>query len=107
MSAPNQALEEVLRSQLDEESFKRETLEFELNQHKEALSEMLKEIARRNQTIDTQNCLLGRAWSDSQNMASAQRRNEALINSLRIRIRETDPTKAPAGNMGTKRKFAT
>lgn len=96
-----------MRSQLDEECFKRETLEFELNHHKEALSEMLKEIAKRNQTIDTQNCLLGRAWSDSQNMASAQRRNEALIKSLRSRVQDTYPTKILAVNSGKKRKFVT
>lgn len=85
----NNELEQLLsrgREQLDEESFKREILEFDLNQHKEALLEKAHELQERDQTIDTQNCLLGIAWTDAQSMATAQRERDQTIKQLRSYI---------------------
>ena len=84
-------LEQLLssyRDKLDDESIKRELLELELNQHKEALLEKAHDLKERDQTIDTQNCLLGFAWTEAQDMATAQRERDRTIGQLRCYIND-------------------
>lgn len=89
---------------LDEESLRRETLEMEVNQHKEALSEKLGEIRDRDQTIETQNCLLSYSWSDSQNMAVAQRQKDKLIELLRNQVQDLLVEEGRQNSQATKKR---
>lgn len=87
----NQELERLLeqsREELDGERLKREILEADLYQHKEALIEKARELNERDQTIDTQNSLLGFAWTETQNMASTQRDKNRTIEQLRGYVAE-------------------
>ncbi|ODA75759.1 hypothetical protein RJ55_08729 [Drechmeria coniospora] len=94
----NRELEEQLTIQLeklDGEVFKKEILEADLHQHKEALIEKTRELHERDQTINTQNCLLGFAWAEAQNMTSAQREKNKTIEQLRGYIEEITKSTSP------------
>ncbi|KAJ2976227.1 hypothetical protein NQ176_g5074 [Zarea fungicola] len=63
----------------EEESFRRQMLEFDLNQHKEAITEMLGELRQRDQTVEVQNGLLRASWLDGQALAASQRQTIQLL----------------------------
>jgi hypothetical protein len=61
----------------------RRIADHDLNLHKQAPLKKLEELKQRDETINTQNCLLGLAWADAQNLASSQmeaERTMALMN---------------------------
>ena len=103
----NGELEQLLagcREQLEEESFKSGVLELDLNQHKEALLEKVKELRERDETIDTQNCLLGFAWAETQKLASAQRDRDQTILALKSHIEDISLNVEAWGETGTSKK---
>ncbi|KAK4074951.1 hypothetical protein Purlil1_12800 [Purpureocillium lilacinum] len=104
------------QEQLDGERFRREILEADLFQHKEALIEKTHALTEstgmlqeRDQTIQTQNCLLGFAWTETQNMATSQRNKNRIIEQLRGDMQELQKPETfncSAGLSSKKRRLA-
>lgn len=88
---------------LEEESFQQEMLEFDLNQHKEAITEVLGGLRQRDQTIQAQSDLLRASWLDSQTLASSQRQ---MIQVLQRRLEELSANGISMVHNGKKRKFS-
>lgn len=88
---------------LEEESFRRKMLEFDLNQHKEAIAEVLSGLRQRDQTIEAQSGLLRASWLDGQTLASSQRQT---IQILQRRLEELSANGGAMVHNGKKRKFS-
>lgn len=88
---------------LEEESFQRKMLEFDLNQHKEAIAEVLSGLRQRDQTIQAQSGLLRASWLDGQALASSQRQ---VIQVLQKRLEDLLANGTAMAHSGKKRKFS-
>lgn len=94
---------------LDDESLKREIAEANLTHHKEALLEKAKELQERDQTIETQNTLLGFAWAEAQATLLAIRERDQRIELLNNQIEQIIPERSHNYsdiNVNKKRKFS-
>ena len=88
---------------LEEESFQRKMLEFDLNQHKEAIAEVLSGLRQRDHTIQAQSGLLRASWLDGQALASSQRQT---IQVLQRRLEDLSADGIAMAHSGKKRKFS-
>ncbi|KAK3933648.1 hypothetical protein QBC46DRAFT_275361 [Diplogelasinospora grovesii] len=84
---------------LDEQSFHRDMLEINLDQHKETLASKLREIAEQQCVIQAQGFLLDCAKEEAQNLAVAISEKDRTIANLHIQIRQRDVKNA--GNDGS------
>lgn len=78
-------LEQVC-DQLDEQVFYKDVLEMDLDQHKETLADMTRELAEKNCVIQAQECLLLLAGEEAQKLADANATKDQIISDLRLRI---------------------
>ncbi|KAM3560560.1 hypothetical protein ARSEF4850_003603 [Beauveria asiatica] len=76
---------------LEEVAFERKMLEFDLNQHKEAIKEVLGELRQRDHTIQAQSDLLRASWLDGQALASSQRQMIQALQSKLEKLSERTP----------------
>lgn len=82
----NNELEQRLQQvgeQLDEEIEQRGIMELDRDLLIDALMEKTEELKQRDQTIQTQNCLLDHAWADAQNLASCQQESQKALELLK------------------------
>ena len=87
---------------LDEQMFRKDVLEVDLDQHKETLADMTRELAEKTSIIEAQNVLLACAGEEAQALADANAEKEQTILSLRelVEIGNAKDT------IGKKRKIA-
>ncbi|KAK3933681.1 hypothetical protein QBC46DRAFT_414587 [Diplogelasinospora grovesii] len=74
------------QERLNEQSFHRDMLEIDLNQHKETLASKLREIAEQQCVIQAQGFLLDCAREEAQNLAIAISEKDRTIANLHIQI---------------------
>lgn len=94
---------------LEDELLKREIAETNLTQHKDALVEKSQQLLERDQTIETQNTLLGFAWAEAQAASSAIRERDQKITLLNNQLEGVMSTKqqdSPELNENKKRKLS-
>jgi MoxR-like ATPase len=71
---------------LDEESFEKEVIELERDQHKQALVEKIKDIQLRDETIEALNSLLALSWMDSEHLVTVQDSSQRLLQLLQSHL---------------------
>lgn len=82
----NNELEQRLQKvgeQLEEEVEQRGVMGLDRDLLIDALMEKTQELRQRDQTIQTQNCLLDQAWADAQNLASCQQASQEALELLK------------------------
>lgn len=95
--------------QLEDEILRRDISETNLTQHKDALLEKSQQLMERDQTIETQNTLLGFAWAEAQASSSAIRERDQKITLLNNQLEGVISTKqqdSPELNENKKRKIS-
>ncbi|KAH8655600.1 hypothetical protein BX600DRAFT_469979 [Xylariales sp. PMI_506] len=76
--------------QLDEQEMYKEVLEADLDQHKEALAEMSRELAEKNCVIEAQEYLILSATEETQDLANLIAGKEHMISTLLGQIEQSD-----------------
>jgi chromosome segregation ATPase len=91
---------------LEEEMFQRKMLEFDLNQHKEAIAENVAGLRQREETIEVQGWLLRTSWLGSQAAASSQRQAIHVLQGKIDELSTNDLLLAHHMHNRKKRKFS-